>query len=73
MILYILLHIQNDGFCRGAYTEAFILRVFLMNNNRYEILFFNSMMIKKYYEEYSSGWNKEHGLFGFGSIWLRKR
>ena len=56
-----------------AYTEAFILRAFLMNNNRYEILFFNSMMIKKCYEEYRSGWNKEHELSGFGSIWFRKR
>lgn len=55
-----------------AYTEAFLLRAFLMNNNSYKILFFNNMMIKKYYEEYVKGWNNGHELSGFGSIWIQK-
>ncbi|EOS27425.1 hypothetical protein C804_04101 [Lachnospiraceae bacterium A4] len=31
------------------------------------------MMIKKCYEEYKNGWDKEHELSGVDSIWLRKR
>ena len=29
-------------------------------------------MIKRYYEEYVKGWNNEHELSGFGSIWIQK-
>lgn len=43
-----------------------------MNNNSYKILFFNNMMIKKYNEEYIKGWNNEHELSGFGSVWMQK-
>lgn len=55
-----------------AYNEAFILRALLMNSNKYEILFFNSMMSQKFQNEYKKQWNSNRQMIG-GSIWLRKK
>lgn len=55
-----------------AYNEAFIVRALLMDSNKYEILVYNSMMIREYAEYYQQNWIQEYAPFG-GSLWLRKR
>ncbi len=55
-----------------AYNEAFIVRAMLMDSVRYEILFWNDMMIKECHEEYLKNWKREYDLYG-GSLWLRKK
>lgn len=52
-----------------CYNEAFMLRTLLMDNNKYEILFFNDMMYKLYTEYYVAKCKHPGG----GSIWIRKK
>ncbi len=54
-----------------AYNELYIVRALLMDNKKYKIIFFNDMMIKKYYEQYQKSWMKDYPIFG-GSLWLQK-
>lgn len=53
-----------EGRC---YNEAYILHGFLMNNNEYEIIYFNNFMHSNLVE--SIGESFESG----GSIWIRKK
>jgi len=53
-----------EGRC---YNEAYILHAFLMNNNEYEIIYFNNFMHSNLVE--SIGESFESG----GSIWIRKK
>lgn len=51
-----------------VWSEAYLLRAFLMNNDAYEIVYFNNMMCEELrkvfpYESYHDG----------GSIWIRKK
>lgn len=51
-----------------VWSEAYLLRAFLMNNNAYEIIYFSDMMQEKMqevfpYKPYQGG----------GSLWIRKR
>lgn len=55
-----------------AYTEAYVLRALLENNDDYEILFWNDMMQKKYAEQYKDALQDKCDLCG-GSLWLRKK
>lgn len=52
-----------------CYNEAFIVRALLMDNDKYEILFFNDMMAKLYGKEYG----KICHCPGGSSLWLRKK
>lgn len=54
-----------------AYNEAFLVRALLMNNLNYEILIYNSMMIREYKENYMENWIEDDAPFG-GSLWLQK-
>lgn len=51
-----------------AYNEMYLLRAFLMNNNKYSIQFFGEMLNHKYKEELC---DKLLGNSG-GSIWIQK-
>lgn len=55
-----------------AYTEAYVLRALLENNDDYEILFWNDMMQKKYSGQYKSVLPDQSKFWGC-SLWLRKR
>lgn len=50
-----------------TWTEDYLLRAFLMNNNNYEIIFFNSLMANKLEEDYPYP-----SCHPGGSIWIRK-
>ena len=60
--------IQN-GFC---YNEAYFLRAFLMNNNEYEIVFWNDYMYSSYQLDLEASSDKIKMNRG-GSIWLKKK
>ncbi|MBD5165663.1 class I SAM-dependent methyltransferase [Helicobacter sp.] len=51
---------------RRAYNEAYILRAFLQYNKDFEILFWGSFLCNR-------SKIKDYGLFGGGSIYLRKK
>lgn len=50
-----------------AYNEMYLLRAFLMNNNKYSIQFFSDMMISQYPDRLSDKLKDNSG-----SLWLRK-
>lgn len=52
-----------------CYNEAFVLRALLMNSTKYEIMFWNDMMYKLYYEKCKKICKNPGG----SSIWLQKR
>ena len=54
-----------------AYNELYIVRALLMDSKKYKIIFFNDMMVKKYYEKYQESWMGNYPIFG-GSLWLQK-
>lgn len=54
-----------------VWNEAYLLRAFLQNNNNYKIMFFQSMVRKKYKDLFLEKWNFNMPIHG-GSIWLRK-
>ncbi len=54
-----------------AYNELYIVRALLMDSKKYKIIFFNDMMVKKYYEKYQDYWMGNYPIFG-GSLWLQK-
>lgn len=59
----------ENGRC---YTEGFLLRALLMNNNRYKIIYFNNSMSMKYQNDYLNAWGGSHvGQIVGGSIWLK--
>lgn len=53
------------------WNEDYLLRAFLMNNNKYEILFFNDFMHNKYATSFAN-LPLTYKNFG-GSLWLRKK
>ena len=54
-----------------AYNELYIVRALIMDSKKYKIIFFNDMMVKKYYEKYQESWMGNYPIFG-GSLWLQK-
>lgn len=50
-----------------AYNEIYLLRAFLMNNNKFSIQFFGEMLMKKYSDKLN---NKLQNIAG--SIWIKK-
>ena len=53
------------------WNELYLLRAFLQNNNDYEIVFFQNMMMKTHEKLYREEWPFNHSLHG-GSFWMRK-
>ena len=53
------------------WNELYLLRAFLQNNNDYEIIFFQNMMMKTHEKLYREEWPFNHSLHG-GSFWMRK-
>lgn len=51
-----------------VWSEAYLLRAFLMNNDAYEVIYYNDMMQEKMMERFP--YEPYHGG---GSIWIRKK
>lgn len=71
-IFYPFVYPENFIMKGRAYTEAYVLRALLENNDDYEILFWNDMMQKKYKEQYRAVLPEKCNLCG-GSLWIRKK
>ena len=54
-----------------AYNETYVLRALLMNSNRYQIVFWNDLMLKRCSSLISENNFPQNFLDG-GSLWLRK-
>lgn len=56
-----------------AWNESYLLRAFLMHNDRYEILLFNHFLATLHADALARAMPRLKGAGGGGSIWLRKR
>lgn len=54
------------------WNEVYLLRAFLINNNGYEILYYQDMLNQKHPQLFENGWPYEIPSSG-GSFWMRKK
>ncbi len=56
-----------------VWNELYLLRSFLMYNKKFEIIFFQNMMEKKFREKITANWPIAGETIHGGSFWMRKK